>query len=100
MLYTIEQPGDWVLAIAATLGASLVLVTYVASRVRGVCEGWIRGASTSRDTLLLGVPMAVVMLLNAIVSKFVAWSSIPAAVLEFALYAGAGLMLSARAARR
>lgn len=100
LLYTIDQPGDWVLLIAAALGASLVLVTYLASRVRGVCEGWTRDASIRGDALVLGVPTAVVMVVNAILSKVVTWSSIPAAVLVFALYAGVGLVLSARAGRR
>jgi len=41
-----------------------------------------------------------VILGNAVASKFVSWSPIVAAVLVFVLYAGTGLILGARSARR
>jgi hypothetical protein len=99
ILYTINLPGDWALAATVVLGAALILITYAAAKARGICEGWVSRARPKRDALLLAGPMIVVMFANVFVSKSIPWSSIPAAILEFILFAGAGLLLSARAAR-
>lgn len=93
-------PDWWDLAIPAVVAVLLVIVTRAACRARGVCEGWIRSAMTLRDGIVLGGPAAAVILANGVVSKFVPWSSIVAAVLVFLLFAGTGLILSARAAHR
>lgn len=99
ILYAVQLPGDWALLGAAALGAALIAVTYAAARARGICEGWLSHVRTRKDALLLSGPMVVVMLADAFVSKTVSWASIPAAVLEFVLFAGTGILLSARAAR-
>jgi hypothetical protein len=91
------------LAISAVLAALLVMVARTASRARGVCEGYTRSAMTWRDRAVLSGPAAVVVLASAAASKFAAWppwTPIVAAALVFMLFAGAGLTLSARAARR
>jgi hypothetical protein len=96
-------PGWWGLAIAAVVVVGLVRVAYAASRARGVCEGWIRGAMTWRDGVVLYGPVTVVIFANAILSRFVSWwlwSTIGAAVLVFLLFVGTGFTLGARAARR
>jgi hypothetical protein len=96
-------PGWWGLAIAAVVVVGLVRVAYAASRARGVCEGWIRGAMTWRDGVALYGPVTVVIFANAVLSRFVSWwtwSTIVAAVLVFLLFTGTGFMLGARAARR
>jgi hypothetical protein len=93
-------PDWWGLAIAAVVVVGLVRVAHAASRARGVCEGWIRGAMTWRDGVVLYGPAFVVIFANSVVSRFAWWSSIVAAVLVFLLFAGTGLTLSARAARR
>jgi hypothetical protein len=80
-------------------GALLVLVIRAAGRTRGVCEGWVCTAMSRRDAVILYGPVAVVILADVVVSRFVSWSSIVAAVLVFVVFAGTGLMLSARAAR-
>lgn len=100
LFYMIQMPGNWAIGITMTLGALLLFVTYAAGRVRGVCEGWVNKARTRSQTLVLWGPLGVVMLVNAVVAKFVPWSSIVAAVLEFVVFAGTGILLSARAARR
>ena len=88
------------LPILAVIAVLLVMVTLAASRARGVCEGWIRSAMTLRERAVLYGPAAVVILAGAVASKFAFWSPIVAAVLVFMLFAGTGLTLSARAARR
>jgi hypothetical protein len=100
---TMLLPGWWDLAISAVLAVLWVMVTRAACRARGVCEGWTRSAMTRRDTVVLGGPAAVVVLASAIASKFASWppwSPAVAAALVFMLWAGTGLTLSARAARR
>ncbi len=82
------------------IAALLVFVARAASRARGVCEGWVRSAMTFREGAVLYGPAAVLILANGVVSKFVWWSSIVAAVLMFVAFTGTGLVLSARAARR
>jgi hypothetical protein len=92
--------GWWSLAISALVAVLLVTVAHAASRVRGICEGWARGAMTHRDAIVLNGPPAALIIVGAIASKFASWSSIVAAALVFLLFAGTGLTLSARAARR
>ncbi len=98
--YTPQLPGWSVLPVAAVIAAVLVTATYAASRARGVCEGWTRTAMTNRDRLVLNGPLAVLVIAGAAGSKFASWPPIAAAVLAFLLFAGTGLTLSARAARR
>jgi hypothetical protein len=96
-------PDWWGLAVVVVVTVGLVRVAHAASRARGVCEGWIRGAMTWRDGVVLYGPATVVILANAVVSRFALWwpwSSIVAAVLVFLLFAGTGFTLSARAARQ
>lgn len=100
MCYPVLLPGEWTLAVSAVFGAALIAVAYSVGRARGVCEGWMNKARTRREMFILSGPMAIVVIANGFVSKFVPWSSMVAAVLEFTLFAGAGLLLSARAVRR
>jgi hypothetical protein len=97
--FAVLPPGWWGLSIAAPIGPLLIGVAYVASRARGVCEGWTRSALTFRDGVILYGPPILMLLANAEASKFVPWSSIVAAVLVFAMFAGTGLLRSAQAAR-
>ena len=89
-------PGWWDLAAAAVIAVVLIGVTRAATRVRGVCEGWYRGAMPLRDRVLLAGPAAVMMVVGAVAAKFAPWSAVVAGVLIFVLYAGTGLALSAR----
>jgi hypothetical protein len=98
--YTMQLSDWWALPVLAVIAVLLITVTYTASRVRGVCEGWNRGAMKHHDMIVLYGPAAVVVLAGGVGSKFVSWSSIVAAVLLFTLFAGTGLTLSARTARR
>jgi hypothetical protein len=98
--FTWLLPDWWAPPISAVIAVLLVTVTLAASRARGVCEGWIRSAMTFRDRAVLYVPAAVVMLAGAAASKFASWSPIVTAALVFTLFAGTGLTLGARAARR
>jgi hypothetical protein len=101
--YAIQLPGWRALAISPVLAVLWVMVARAASRARGVCEGWTRSAMTRRDAVVLGGPAAVVILASAAASKFASWPSwspAVAAALVFMLFAGTGLTLSARAARR
>jgi hypothetical protein len=98
--YALQLSGWRALAISAAIAAVLVIATYTASRARGVCEGWVRTAMTHRDRLVLNGPPAVLIIAGAAGSKFASWPPIAAAVLVFLLFAGTGLALSARAARR
>lgn len=96
-------PDWWGMVIAAAVVVALIRVAVAASRARGVCEGWVRGAMTWRDGLVLYGPAAVVILATAVVSRSVSWSPwlpVLAAVLVFLLFTIAGLTLSARAARQ
>lgn len=102
--YTTLLPGWQATAFSVLIAAVLVLVARAACRVRGVCEGWTRGAMTHRDAVVLYGPAALVILASAAVSKVAVWSSpwppIVAAVVVGVLFAGTGLALSARADRR
>jgi hypothetical protein len=97
---TMLLPAWWDLAIPVALGVLLVAVARAASRARGVCEGWTHSAMTVRDRVVLYGPAPLVILANAVASKFVSWSPIVAAVLVFVAFAGTGLAMGARAARR
>jgi hypothetical protein len=55
---------------------------------------------THREWLALNGPPGVLIIAGAAGSKFAPWPPIAAAVLVFLLFAGTGLTLSARAARR
>lgn len=100
LCYTIELSGWRALAASVPVAAALVTVALAAGRARGVCEGWAGGAMKQRDRIVLYGPAAVVILASGVTSKFVSWTPIAAAVLLFALFAGIGLTLSARAARQ
>jgi hypothetical protein len=96
-------PSWQALAISAALVVLLVLVARAASRARGVCEGWTSSAMTYRDRIVLYGPAAVVILASAAAPKFTSWPPWAPAVagaLVFLLFAGTGLTLTARAARR
>jgi hypothetical protein len=97
--YAVLQPGWWVLPLAAVAGLTLIIVARVASRARGIREGCQRSSMTLRDQVVLGGPAALLILAGAAASKFVSWLPAVAAVLVFVVYAGTGLMLSARATR-
>lgn len=90
----------WGLVGVAVVAVALVGLVRVVSRIRGVCEGWTRSAMRWRDGVVLYGPAMVVLTANGIASRAVWWSPVVAAVLVFAAFAGAGLTLSARAARR
>jgi hypothetical protein len=101
--YAMRLSGWRALAISAVLAAVLVMVARAACRARGVCEGYTRSAMTWRDRAVLSGPAAVVFLASAAASKFAGWppwAPVVAALLVFTLFAGTGLTLSARAARR
>jgi hypothetical protein len=88
---------DWLGLLGVALVAGLlVTLAFAAGRVRGVCEGVTRSAMRWGEGLLLYGPALVVLLAGA----FVPWSPIVTGALVFALFVGAGLTLSARAARR
>lgn len=99
MSYAMLLPGWWDAAIAPVIAAVLVGVAYAASRARGICEGWVRTSMTPRDAVVLYGPAVVLILANSVVSRYLAWSSIVAAVLVFVVFAGTGLVLGARARR-
>lgn len=98
--YTVELSGWPALAASVPIAAALVTVTLVAERARGICEGWSVRAAKQRDRIALYGPAAIVIIAGAAVSKLASWAPIAAAVLLFALFAGTGLALSTRAARR
>jgi uncharacterized membrane protein YjjP (DUF1212 family) len=97
--YAVLQPGWWVLPLAAVAGLTLIILARAASRARGIREGCQRSSMTFRDQVVLGGPAALLILAGAAASKFVSWLPAVAAVLVFVVYAGTGLMLSARASR-
>lgn len=99
LTFTMLAPGWWALVTSAGLAGLLIGVTCAARRVRGVCEGWVRGAMTMKESAILGGPAAGLTVVNAVVEKFVSWSTVVAAVLIFVVYAGTGLTLGARADR-
>ncbi len=92
---------DWLgLLATATAAGVLLSLAFTAGRVRGVCEGATRSAMRWREGLLLYGPALVMLLAGAVVSRYVWWSPMAAGTLVFVLFAGTGLALSARAARR
>jgi hypothetical protein len=98
--YALQLPGWQLLAASAVLAVVLAAAAHAASRARGVCEGWTSTAMTHRDRLILSGPPAVLIIAGAAGSKFASWPPTAAAALIFLLFAGTGLTLSARAARR
>lgn len=98
--YTIQLAGWWGMTASVPIAAVLVVVAHAASRARGVCEGWVNHAMPMRDRAVLYGPAAALILASAAASKFASWPPIAAAVLLFVLFAGTGLTLTARAARR
>jgi hypothetical protein len=96
-------PDGWAVALLAVVAVSVVYVARAAGRARGICEGWMRYGMTRREALVLYGPAIVVILGNGVVSRYgtwTPWAPIVAAVLVFVLFAGTGLTLTARAARR
>jgi hypothetical protein len=98
--YLIGQQGWWGPAIAVVIAAGVTYLAYAAAKARGVCAGWVRGAMTTRDWLLLYGPATLVIVASAFWSKYATWPPIAGGVLAFALFAGTGLAMGARAARR
>jgi hypothetical protein len=102
--FTTLLSGWPAIAISAGLAVLLVMVARAACRARGVCEGWTRSAMTGREVVVLYGPAALLILVNAVIFKVAPsswpWAPAAAAVLMFLLFAGTGLMLSARATRR
>jgi hypothetical protein len=96
-------PDWWGLAIAAVVMVVLVVVAHAASQARGVCEGWTRSAMTRQGAVVLYGPATVVILMSGVAARFawwLPWWPIAAAALVLLLFAGTGLALSARTARR
>ncbi len=87
-------------AACAAVGVVLFRLIVAAGRVRGVCEHWARGAMRMWEVTALYGPPAAIGLACAVVARFAWWAPIVAAVAVFVLFAGTGLTLSARAARR
>jgi len=102
--YAALLPSWWATAISVLIGVLLMGVAHAASRARGIRETCVRGAMTRRDKLLLGGPAALVVIVSSAAAEIAGWPplwpSIVAAVLVCILFAGTGLTLSARAARR
>lgn len=99
LCYAALLPSWWDLAIAPLAGAALFIVARAANRVRGVRERCQRGAMTLRDRAVLGGPAALVMLVGAAASKSASWPLAVPAALAGMMFAGTGLILSARADR-
>ena len=97
--YAALLPSWWDLAIAPLAGATLLTVARAASRARGIRERCQRGAMTSRDRVILSGPAALVMLAGSAASKLASWPLAVPAVLAGTIFAGTGLILSARASR-
>jgi hypothetical protein len=96
-------PDWWDVVIAAGVTVAMVAVARAAGRARGVCEGWFRSAMTWPEGIVLYGPAVVLIQLSAVASRFGwwrPWLPIGSAMLVVALFAAAGLALSARAARR
>jgi hypothetical protein len=81
------------------IAAALVYVAYAAARARGVCAGWVRGAMTTRDWLVLYGPTTLVIMASAEGSRFATWPPIAGGALAFLLFAGTGLTRGARTPR-
>jgi hypothetical protein len=88
------------LLVTAVVGVSSTVLAVAVNRARGVCEGWVRTAMRARDVAVLYGPAVAVALAGTFGARFGWWWPASAAVLAFALFAGTGLLLSARAARR
>ena len=92
---------DWLgLLGCAVVAAVLIRLAIVAGRARGVCEGWTVGATRARDVLVLYGPAMVVLLVGSFTARLAWWVPVVSSVLVFVLFAGAGLALGRRAARR
>ena len=102
--YAALLPSWWATATSVLIGVLLMGVAHAVSRARGIRETCVRGAMTRRDKLLLGGPAALVVIVSSAAAEIAGWPplwpSIVAAVLVFILFAGTGLTLTARAARR
>jgi hypothetical protein len=98
LAYLTTLRGWWTLAIVA-VGAFLIFVARAAGKARGVCEG-LGSAMRPLEVLVLYGPAVALMLADAFVSKSVSWAPIPVAALVFAVFAGTGFALGARAGRR
>jgi hypothetical protein len=99
LCYAALLPSWWGLAIAPVAGMTLFLVARAANRVRGVRERCQRGAMTVRDRVILSGPAALAMLVGAAAVKLISWPLAVPAVLAGMMFAGTGLILSARAGR-
>jgi hypothetical protein len=97
--YAVGQRGWRGPAIAVVIAVALVYVAYAAARARGVCVGWVRGAMTTRDWMVLYGPATLVIAASSAGSRFASWPPIVGAVLVFGLFAGTGLAQSARIPR-
>jgi hypothetical protein len=92
---------DWLGVVGVAVVAFVLFRLIVAaSRARGVCEGWTRGAMRWWEVAVLYGPAGVVMDVAAFMSPLAWWWPLAAAVLVFALFAGTGLTMSARVGRR
>ena len=100
LCYAALWPSWWDLAVAPVAGVTLLVVARAANRVRGVRERCQRSAMTWRDRMILGVPAALVMLAGAAAAKFASWPLAVPGVLAGVIFAGTGLIMSARASRR
>jgi len=93
-------PDLFGLGVTAVAAVVLIRLAVAAGRVRGVCEGWTSSAMRWQEIVLLYGPSIVVLFAGAVAARFAWWAPIAAAALTFVLFAGTGLALSARAARR
>jgi hypothetical protein len=92
---------DWLSFVSCVVVTiALLRLAFAASRVRGVCEGWTRGAMRWSEVVVLYGPAVVVAVAGVFTARLAWWSPVVAAVAVFALFAGTGLTLSARAGRR
>lgn len=92
---------EWLGLLGTAVAAVMLLgLAVVAGRVRGVCEFPTRSAMRWPEVALLYGPTLVLLFAGAMGARFVWWAPVAAAVLVFVLFAGTGLRLSARAARR
>lgn len=97
--YAMMLPPEWDVAATIAIAGLLIAVARAAGRARGICEGWVNTAMTTREKMVLYGPAALLVIGNAVASKFVSWSSIVASILVFALFAGTGLAFGVRTAR-
>jgi hypothetical protein len=88
------------LAGVAVVTVLLLMVVVAASKARGVCEYPTRSAMRWWEVTVLYGPATAVLLAGAAASRSAWWTTTATAVLVFVLFAGTGLTLSARAARR